>query len=150
MKALNVFAIILAWILSIAMVLMLVATPLALSALSLLEPENIVEIVGRVMVDGAEPTAAQPRETYGVQMLSAESETVEAPAQSNAANGLMESIQGIVGDEVSPEMLEKVLTSDAMSELLGAYTEDVANAFVGVDGEKQFTSELLVEVVQDG
>ena len=149
MKALNVFAIILAWILSIAMVFMLVASPMTLSALSLLEPEDIVQIVGQVMVEGAEPAAAQPREAYGVQMLSAEAAVTEESAQSDAANGLVQSIQGIVGDEVSPEMLEKVLTSDAMSELLGAYTEDVANAFVGVDGEKQFTSELLVEVVQE-
>lgn len=149
MKALNVFGIILAWILSIAMVVMLLAAPLALSALSLLDPENIVEIVGQVMVEGAKPAAAQPREAYALQMLSAEAEVQEKPADNNAVNGLMQSIQGIVGDEVSVEMLDKILTSDAMTELLGAYTQDIANAFVGKDGEKQFTPELLVEVVQE-
>lgn len=149
MKALNVFAIILAWVLSIAMVLMLVAAPLALSALSLLNPDNIVEIVGQVMAESAEPAAAQPREAYGVQMLSAEAEVTEEPAENNAAGGLMQSIQGIVGNEVSAEMLNKVLTSDAMSELLGAYTKDVANAFVGKDGQQQFTPELVVKVVQE-
>ena len=149
MKVLNVFAIILAWLLSIAMVVMLVAAPLALSALSLLNPDTIVEIVGQVMVDSAEPAAAQPRETYTVKTLSAEAEATEESANDNAANGLMQSIQGIVGDEVSAELLDKVLTSDAMSELLGAYTKDIANAFVGKEGQQQFTPELVVKVVQE-
>lgn len=149
MKVLNVFAIILAWLLSIAMVVMLVAAPLALSALSLLNPDTIVEIVGQVMVDSAEPAAAQPRETYTVKTLSAEAEATEESANNNAANGLMQSIQGIVGDEVSAELLDKVLTSDAMSELLGAYTKDIANAFVGKEGQQQFTPELVVKVVQE-
>lgn len=149
MKTLNVFAIILAWILSIAMVVMLIAAPLALSALSLLDPDNIVEIVGQVVVDSVEPAAAQPRETYTVKTLSAEVEATEEPANNDAANGLMQSIQGIVGDEVSAEMLNKVLTSDAMSELLGAYTNDIANAFVGIEGQQQFTPELVVKVVQE-
>lgn len=149
MKALNVFAIILAWILSIAMVVMLIAAPLALSALSLLDPDNIVEIVGQVMVDSAASAAAQPRETYTVKTLSAETEATEESANNNAANGLMQSIQGIVGDEVSAELVDKVLTSNAMSELLGAYTQDIANAFVGKEGQQQFTPELVVKVVQE-
>lgn len=151
MKALNVFAIILAWILSIAMVVMLVAAPLALSALSLVDPENIVQIVSQSMLDGNKSAAMQPRETYAVQKLSAETEAVseEKPADINAASGLLQGIQGIVGDNVSEEMLNKVLTSDAMSELLRAYTKDLTNVIVGKDSEKQFTPELLVEVVQD-
>lgn len=151
MKALNVFAIILAWILSIAMVVMLVAAPLALSALSLLDTENIVEIVSQSLLDGNKSAAARSQGAYAVQNLSAETETAteEKPADNNAASGLLQGIQGIVGDNVSEEMLNKVLTSDAMSELLRAYTKDLTNVIVGKDGEKQFTPELLVEVVQD-
>ena len=149
MKALNVFAIILAWILSIALVVMLIAAPLALSALSMLSPDNIVEIVGQVMVDSAASAAAQPREIYTVKTLSAEAETTEESANDNVTDGLMQSIQGIVGDEVSAELVDKVLTSDAMSELLGAYTQDIANAFVGKEGQQQFTPELVVKVVHE-
>lgn len=149
MKAWNVFAIILAWILSIALVVMLIAAPLALSALSMLNPDNIVEIVGQVMVDSAASAAAQPREIYTVKTLSAEAETTEESANDNVTDGLMQSIQGIVGDEVSAELVDKVLTSDAMSELLGAYTQDIANAFVGKEGQQQFTPELVVKVVQE-
>ena len=152
MKALNVFAIILAWILSIAMVVMLVAAPLALSALSLLDTENIVEIVSQMLLDSNQSAAAQPQEDFAIQNLSAEAEeaTEEAPAAENATGSInMNGLQGLFGDDVSGEMLNKVLTSDAMSELLGAYTKDITNAFAGKNAEKEFTSELLVKVVNE-
>ncbi len=152
MKALNVFGIIFAWILSIALVVMLVAAPLALSALSLLDTENIVQIVSQTILDSSKSAAAQPQEEFVVQNLSAEAEaaTEEEPAEDNAAGGInMNGLQGLLGDDVSEEMLNKVLSSDAMSELLGAYTEDLINVIAGKDEEKEFTPELLVKVVQE-
>ena len=152
MKALNVFGIIFAWILSIALVVMLVAAPLALSALSLLDTENIVQIVSQTILDSSKSAAAQPQEEFVVQNLSAEAETAteEEPAEDNAAGGInMNGLQGLLGDDVSEEMLNKVLSSDAMSELLGAYTEDLINVIAGKDEEKEFTPELLVKVVQE-
>ena len=144
MKALNVFGIIFAWILSIALVVMLVAAPLALSALSLLDTENIVEMVSSAILDNNKSAAAQ--EKVVLQNLSAETEMATEEKPENAAGDIL---QGLLGDDVSEEMLNKVLTSDAMTELLGAYTEDFANAIVGKNKEKEFTPELLVEVVQE-
>ena len=144
MKALNVFGIIFAWILSIALVVMLVAAPLALSTLSLLDTENIVEMVSGAILDNNKSAAAQ--EKVVLQNLSAETETVVEEKPENAAGGIL---QGLLGDDVSEEMLNKVLTSDAMTELLGAYTEDLVNTIAGKNKDKEFTSELLVEVVQE-
>ena len=160
MKALNIFGIILAWILSIAMVLMLIAAPLTLSALSLLDPENIAELVGEALVKPDESAAAVPEQDYGVVMLSAENGVREEnsltldPIGENAETDdalavLKDSLQDIVGEELNKEVLNKVLRSDAVSELLSAYVGDVTNAIIGKPGEKQFTAEKLVEVVKN-
>lgn len=149
MKALNVFAVIVAWILSIAMVLMLIAAPLMLSALSMLDPENIVQIVANAMVDKEKSAVAQPQDQVVLQNLSAESQadTEEMPDSGNAQSGLdLAGLQGLVGDD---EIFSKLLSSRAMSELLGAYTEDVANAFAEKNAPKVFTPELLTEVVRN-
>ena len=143
MKALNVFGIIFAWILSIALVVMLVAAPLALSTLSLLDTENIVEMVSSAILDNK---SAAAQEKIVLQNLSAETETATEAKTENAAGDIL---QGLLGDDVSEEMLNKILTSDAMSELLGAYTEDFANVVAGKNKEKEFTPELLVKVVQE-
>lgn len=144
MKALNVVGIIFAWILSIALVVMLVAAPLAFSALSLLDTDNLTEIVSGAILGNNK--SAEAKEKVVLQNLSAEAGTVVEEKPENAAGGI---IQGILGNDVSEEMLNKMLTSDAMSELLGAYTEDLVNAIAGKNKEKEFTPELLVEVVQE-
>ena len=148
MKVLNVFGIVLAWILSIAMVVMLIAAPLTLSALSLLEPENILELISQAVVGNNESAAAQPLEEATFQQLSVETEA--ATEETATAGGIkLDGIQDIVGDAASKEMLEKVLASDAMSELLSAYTKDFANVIAGKNKEKEFTPELLVKVVEE-
>ena len=147
MKALNVFAIIAAWILSIALVLMLIGAPLTLSALSLLSPENIVELIGDALIMDNDSAAAQPQ--IMVQNLSAEVEveTEEAPTTGNVAGGMdLSGIQEILGGEV---MFNKLMESPAMAELLSAYLTDVTNAIAGKDADKAFTAELLAEVVEE-
>ena len=149
MKALNVFAIIAAWILSIALVLMLIGAPLTLSALSLLSPENIVELIGDALIEDNKSAEAQLQGQIVVQNLSAEVEveTEEVPTTGNVAGGMdLSGIQEILGGEV---MFNKLMESQAMSELLSAYLTDVTNAFAGKDADKAFTPELLAEVVEE-
>lgn len=151
MKALNVLAIILAWFLSIAMVVMLIVAPLTLSALSLLDTENIVDIVSQTLLDGNKSAAARPQEGFVVQNLSAKTEpaTEEKPVDTTGSIN-MDGLQDLLGNAVgSEEMLNKVMASDAMSELLGAYTKDITNAFAGKNAQKEFTPEFLVDVVQE-
>ena len=75
-KTWNVLGIIGAWILSIALVLMLIVTPIVFSALSLMNADTITKAVsGALMVVGN--AASQPSaETYEVTRLS----EVSAPA----------------------------------------------------------------------
>lgn len=152
MKVLNIFAIILAWLLSIAMVIMLIAAPLMLSALSLLDAENIAELLGESLMRGNAPSAAQPQQEYTFQKLSAEYTT--APENNAAAesffDGLnLESIQDIVGEEIDESVLNKVLESDLVGELVDTYVGDVTNAITGKPGQNQFTAEKLVDVVTE-
>ena len=58
MKVLNVFGIILAWLLSIALVALLIAAPVTFSALSLLDAENITNAVADSL---GTPSAAAPK-----------------------------------------------------------------------------------------
>ena len=155
MKALNVFGIILAWILSIAMVVMLLAAPLVLSALSVLDPEELVQTVSGVLVENIKPSAAKPQETIVLQNLSAETEvSAENNVSEEMKNQLLspegnalDGFRGLLGDNIKGETLNKLLTSNAATELLDAYTKDFANALIGKEAEKEFTSELLVEVI---
>ena len=140
MKALNVFAIIFAWILSIALVVMLIAAPFMLSALSTLTTDNIVELIGDAITVDDQPVAAQPQGQIVLQNLSAEQTADQVPG--TALDGLKD----LVGDD---EMFTKLLASDAMAELLSAYAKDVTNAIAGKDAQKEFTPELLAEVVQN-
>lgn len=156
MKALNIFGIILAWILSIVMVLMLVAAPLTLSALSLLDPENIAELVGDALVKQDASAAAQP--THTLRRISAETATLgelsaeadENSAAENILSGMnLDAIQDIVGEQVDEAVLGKILESEMVGELLDAYVSDVTNAITGKSAESQFTAEKLVKVVKD-
>ena len=98
MKAWNIVGIIVAWVLSIAMVLMLAVAPLSLSALSLLDAKNITDLVGEALQGVGKPAAAVPQEEYAFQKLSAENEApaAENPAIGNVLGGInMDSIKEI-------------------------------------------------------
>ena len=64
MKALNVIGIILAWILSICLVLWLVVTPMVLSGLSFLEPETITKVVSSTLTGGAQSPSSSAKEDF--------------------------------------------------------------------------------------
>lgn len=150
MKVLNVFGIILAWILSIAMVIMLVAAPVALSALSVLDPETILEAVGQGMVKEEEPAASDARVGYSLEKLSAERDLLnEDITTDDVLGGVMDSVEDIIGGELDEEMLKGILSSDMAKELVEAYISDVTNAVTGGSGETKFTPELIAQVVED-
>jgi len=147
-KTLNVFGIIIAWLLSLAMVALLTVAPMTLSALDLLEPETIFEAVVDAL-DSDEPSAAAPKteETYGITSLSSKNEKPDADQPLDDVD--LSKIEDIIGEEVDEELVIKIVTSDAARELLKAYTDDVTNAIVGKSGKSQFTAEKLIEVVEE-
>ena len=152
-KTLNVFGIIFAWLLSIALVILLTAAPAALSALSLLEPETITEAVFGVL-GGEEPSAAAPQaqKSYGVVSLSAK--TDEKTSGSASADDILgeldvSRIEEIIGGEIDEDVLNKVLASNAVKEIVEAYVGDVADALAGNTGTSRFSAEKITQVVEE-
>lgn len=148
MKALNIVGVVVAWVLSIALVVMLVAAPLLLSALSVLDTENIVDAVGKGLLNDRETAAASQQK--GNLILK-----VSAAAQENALVDdvlkmlNLNDLEAITGQKIDGKVVESVLASNAMTDIFGAYANDIANALTGEAGAKQFTAEKLVELVQE-
>lgn len=161
MKVLNVFGIILAWIVSIALIVMLIVTPMLLSALSLLKPETITNALTSSITGGNQGPSSSAKEdgfvpvsagTEGAQLtlLSTGSDMAVADAQGDLDLSLVDPdmVKDLLGIEVDEKALEKVLTSNVVNELVGTYTEDLANVIAG-NGESKFNSETIKEIVND-
>lgn len=138
----NVLCIILAWILSVALVLMLLVTPILLSALSLLNAGTITKAVTDALTQSLTPSQEQTSAGYGVTNLSTGTQTTGA----NAAQGVLEEM---LGDQVSPDVMEKLLTSNAVKEFVQTYTGDLANAFTGSSKAPQFNAEKVKAIIND-
>ena len=132
MKIWNVCGIILAWLLSFVMVIMLVAAPMAFSALSLLDPENVAEAVSDALFSE-----------------DAEDESGKTIAETIIEEVDMGSIEQIIGEKVDEDVVNDVLTSDALAGLLNTYAKDLTNAITGSSQKVQFTADKLTEVVED-
>lgn len=139
-KTWNVLGIIGAWILSIALVLMLFVTPLVFSALSLMNADTISKAVsGALMVVGN--AASQPSaETYEVTHLS------EVSAPENPAEN---ALAGMFGDQLTQEQMDKILSSNLVKDFVKNYTKDLTNAFIdGAEGQS-FNAEKVKSIVND-
>ena len=129
MKVLNVFGIILAWILSIALVALLIAAPVTFSALSLLDAENITQAVTDSF---GPPSAAVPDKGYGMVSLSdKKGSPVEVPPVDKILGDLdLGALENILGGEIDAEAVNKIIVSDAAKDIVEAYVEDVIDTLI--------------------
>ncbi len=134
-KVWNVLGIIAAWLLSIILVVMLIVSPMVLSALSLLNAKTITNVLADSLTAGAPSAQAQPE----VVTLSTVSQP-QTPA---------DVLAGMLGDNVTPEQLDKILSSKVAKELIDSYTKDMANAFGGGNRAPEFDAEKLKTIVND-
>lgn len=148
MKALNVFGILVALFLSIGLVVMLIAAPLLLSTMSVLEPKNIVEVMVEGITEEMESAAAEPQKAYTFEKLS-KSSGKESLVESIMDVLEEEGIDKIAGQKIDEEVVVEVLASDAMIDVFEAYAEDVTDALTGDSGKKQFTAKNVKEIVHD-
>lgn len=142
-KILNVFGIILAWFLSIALILMLVVSPMVLSLLSLLDAQTIT----KALTSGLTGPSAYVQEEEGphiTKLSNTESGNLDT---SQVDQGLLDSIMGSTG--MDQETLNKLLSSNVAQELIEAYTNDMTNAITGGGGEVQFNAEKVKQIVND-
>lgn len=174
----NILGILLAWVLSIALVIMLIVSPVVFSALSLLTPQTVTELIDNIFKD-EEPAACAPAfdgvsmhgSSSGTTLPTNPAATIE-PTKSSLANGLtsllgeeaaesildslsqmvldmdLSAVEESLGVEVTADVVEKVIHSDVAVEVITPYIEDLVNVFVDKDSEKKFTEEKIVEVVE--
>ena len=142
-KAWNILGIFFAWILSILLVVMLIAAPLALSALSLLEAKTVTNVITDALTAGSglpEPQASA--EEVRMVRLSDVSQT-QAPVD---AEGILTEI---FGDDMNKDQLDAILSSKVVKEFVETYTEDLTAAFVGGAEGAQFNAEKVKAIVND-
>ena len=140
-KTLNVLGIIVAWLLSIVLVLMLLVTPIIFSALSLLNGQTIAKVVTDVFTAGQE---AQPSaETAEIVTLS---NTTQSAAAEDAGKDLL---AGMFGDSVSQEQMSAIMSSNAVKELIEAYTGDLTNAITGGNQAAAFNADKIKSIVNE-
>lgn len=141
-KAGNIIGIVFAWILSIVLVFMLIVAPVVLSALSLLNTDTILDVLTGTLTQSIAPPNDETAADYSVTTLSETSDNVTADAAGNV-------LSQFLGQDVSPEVLEQILSSNAVKELLDAYTSDVVNAFSGSGKDAKFNAELIQRIVDE-
>lgn len=136
-KTWNVLGIIGAWILTIALVLMLIVTPIVFSALSLMNAETITKVVSGALIGSvnSQPSA----ETYQVNRLT------ETSTPENAGQNVLE---GMFGDQLTPEQMGKILESNLVKDFVKSYTDDLASAFAGGEGSG-FNADKVKAIMND-
>ena len=132
-KICNVFGILFTSLLSIVLVIALIVTPMTLSALSLLSEDTVTTVVAEVL---EQLVASEPSANYRVDRLS---EVSQSPIDGNV-------LEDLLGDQVSPEVLEAILESNAAKEFLETYTADFTNAITNSDAEPLLNAEKLKEI----
>ena len=140
-KTLNVLGIIVAWLLSIVLVLMLLVTPIVFSALSLLNGQTITKVVTDVFTAGQE---AQPS-AEKVEVVTLSNTTQSAVAEDVGKDLLT----GMFGDSVSQEQIGAILSSNAAKELIEAYTGDLTNAITGGNQAATFNADKIKSIVNE-
>lgn len=143
----NVFGIIFAWLLSIVLVVMLIAAPLTMSALSMLSMNNITKVVSDVLTAQL-PTEDERAAEPGITLLSEQTVvsqvpdgTEELPDEYEQVGG--EFLSGIFGDQLKPEDIEKILGSDLVKDFVKTYTDGMVDAITGKPARNQFDAESI-------
>lgn len=147
-KAWDVFGSIIAWILSVALVILLIVTPILFSALSLMDTKTITKVVSELFT--TEQTPSQPKEEPrlegGIRAVTLSGVTKTSDSAENVAKGVL---SDLFGESLTPEQINQILSSDAAKKLIDAYTEDLTDALTGNDGQMNFTEDKIKAVVDE-
>lgn len=138
-KALNVTGIVFASLLSIILVILLIVSPLVLSALSLLDARTIT----KALTDAVTSQVSDDSTAADYQVITLSNAPVDAAGIGEDA------LKSILGEDISQEVLGEILSSNVAKEILEVYTEDVTKAFVGKDTAAQFNAEKLKSIVNE-
>lgn len=153
-KVLNVFGIIIAWILSLVLVLMLIISPILQTTLSLLNPETITQVFAGALTGMATDGPSSQQKVDEVQggelVFLSDGTTQESEGQNNGFDLSQFGLEGLLGDtQLKQEDLEAIISSDVAKEILGAYTEDLANVISGKTPASEFDAQKLKGIIND-
>jgi len=143
-KICNYFGIFLAWILSIAFVAALVAAPIALTALSAVQPAKVTDFLAEVDVSDIDISAYIPITEENQQMDAA----VQDLLASDAAKKLMELYMTDVYSAFGGEPGEALLTVDALMQIVEEHIEDLVRIVQENDLGVGLTAEELGEEIR--
>ncbi len=141
-KALNILGIVAAWILSIALVLMLIVSPIVLSVLSLLDVNTLADTVTEILVDQIAPSE-KTADNYEITKLANGNGAVNDTVQSGESI-----LTDMFGDSVTPEVMKKILASNAAKQFIAAYADGFTNALTG-KGNTQIDTALVKKIIND-
>ncbi len=142
----NVLCIILTVFVALAMLIMLIVTPLVCSTLDVVDPEKLTKIVTDIMTQVSEPS---PSAAGPYSSSSTSDSALGDMASGDLGAELKDFILGEYGEYVTEETLNDILQSNAVQEVIGAYAEDITNALTGGTGESKFNAEAIKQIVDD-
>ena len=154
----NICGIILAWLLSIVLVVMLTVTPMALSALSLLNANVITDVVIDIFMDMVDREKKADAD-YQLANLTQTSQITdklpediqeeipeEVPQTSGGIAGLLEEYLHM---SVTAQQVELVMNSNVVREILTIYTGDLADVLTGKEKASTLDTERIKTIVND-
>lgn len=149
-KILNVFGILLAWVLSIALVVMLIATPLAFSTLDMLSADAITDVLKNSLVAEDDRAAAEQTDYYITSLSSKKSRTeVEIPDADNIKDMAKDMLENLIGEDLKQKDVEMILSSDAVEEFISIYTDGFSAAITGEGEEIELDEDLISDFVEN-
>lgn len=141
-SVMNVLCILLALVVSFAMLLLLIVTPITCSTLDVIDPDKLTKIVTDVLTQSTAPGSGSSS--------SSSEDAFSSIASGGMGTELKDYLLGEYGEYITEETLNDILNSNAVQEVLGSYAEDVTNALVGKTEEPpKFTSENIKQIVDD-
>lgn len=143
-KPLDVLGAFGAWVLSMALVITLLATPILFSTLSLLNANTVTKVVGGLLTTRQNHDEASHTDAPQVKTLSNVTKTADT-----AENVGKDVLADLFGDELTPDQVSAILDSKAAKELIEAYTEDLTGAFAGGDQAASFNAEKIKSIVNE-
>lgn len=144
----NVLGIIAAWLLSIALILSLIVTPIMLSALSLLNANTLLDVLTQAITGGA-ASGEDMAAAYSVDRLSNVAMPGEQQVTDDAGQIGGALLEGILGDKADQELVNEILASDVAKDFVKLYMDGLANAFTDGSAGKAFDENIVREFVSE-
>ncbi len=154
----NICGIILAWLLSIVLVVMLTVTPMALSALSLLNANVITDVVIDIFMDmvDREKKADADYQLANLTQTSQITDKLPEDIQEEIPEEIPQTSGGIAGllEEylrmpVTAQQVELVMNSNVVREILTIYTGDLTNVLTGKETVSALDTNKIKAIVND-